>query len=161
MIDDPLSPPAQQADSAQLGPSDAPPAQSLGRPGWDALLLAVLLIARLRINSFAEATLYEHFKNVTNHSILGRLLSDRAEAAFSPWFGDPIFLLLAALSLAALIVYLIVDTVGSERSGRSAGAKRQQRIKLALIWLIIALTCLLYTSPSPRDRTRSRMPSSA
>ena len=24
-----------------------------------------------------------------------------------------------------------------------------------------ALTCLLYTSPSPRDRTRSRMPSSA
>ena len=25
----------------------------------------------------------------------------------------------------------------------------------------IALTCLLYTSPSPRDRTRSRMPSSA
>ena len=25
----------------------------------------------------------------------------------------------------------------------------------------ISLTCLLYTSPSPRDRTRSRMPSSA
>ena len=30
-------------------------------------------------------------------------------------------------------------------------------------WLILheLLTCLLYTSPSPRDRTRSRMPSSA
>ena len=26
---------------------------------------------------------------------------------------------------------------------------------------LMALTCLLYTSPSPRDRTRSRMPSSA
>ena len=26
---------------------------------------------------------------------------------------------------------------------------------------ILILTCLLYTSPSPRDRTRSRMPSSA
>ena len=25
----------------------------------------------------------------------------------------------------------------------------------------VAATCLLYTSPSPRDRTRSRMPSSA
>ena len=25
----------------------------------------------------------------------------------------------------------------------------------------VAKTCLLYTSPSPRDRTRSRMPSSA
>ena len=26
---------------------------------------------------------------------------------------------------------------------------------------VISLGCLLYTSPSPRDRTRSRMPSSA
>ena len=26
---------------------------------------------------------------------------------------------------------------------------------------VIYITCLLYTSPSPRDRTRSRMPSSA
>ena len=25
----------------------------------------------------------------------------------------------------------------------------------------LAMNCLLYTSPSPRDRTRSRMPSSA
>ena len=27
--------------------------------------------------------------------------------------------------------------------------------------MVAAITCLLYTSPSPRDRTRSRMPSSA
>ena len=27
--------------------------------------------------------------------------------------------------------------------------------------LIMGMACLLYTSPSPRDRTRSRMPSSA
>ena len=27
--------------------------------------------------------------------------------------------------------------------------------------LVMHTTCLLYTSPSPRDRTRSRMPSSA
>ena len=26
---------------------------------------------------------------------------------------------------------------------------------------IVSIICLLYTSPSPRDRTRSRMPSSA
>jgi len=31
----------------------------------------------------------------------------------------------------------------------------------ALILLRVLLGCLLYTSPSPRDRTRSRMPSSA
>ena len=28
-------------------------------------------------------------------------------------------------------------------------------------WSWLAWICLLYTSPSPRDRTRSRMPSSA
>ena len=26
---------------------------------------------------------------------------------------------------------------------------------------LVSMSCLLYTSPSPRDRTRSRMPSSA
>ena len=32
-----------------------------------------------------------------------------------------------------------------------------------ILWLggLLPGTCLLYTSPSPRDRTRSRMPSSA
>ena len=30
-----------------------------------------------------------------------------------------------------------------------------------LTHFMTALSCLLYTSPSPRDRTRSRMPSSA
>src|SRR5665811_1547946 len=28
-------------------------------------------------------------------------------------------------------------------------------------WIVEGTSCLLYTSPSPRDRTRSRMPSSA
>ena len=29
------------------------------------------------------------------------------------------------------------------------------------LFIVSSITCLLYTSPSPRDRTRSRMPSSA
>ena len=33
--------------------------------------------------------------------------------------------------------------------------------KLSYYWTSTFSTCLLYTSPSPRDRTRSRMPSSA
>ena len=41
--------------------------------------------------------------------------------------------------------------------------------ELPLVWqqfnkdtsAVVAILCLLYTSPSPRDRTRSRMPSSA
>jgi hypothetical protein len=134
------------ADGSRGGAAEA---AGFGRPGWDALLLVVLLLARLRINAFAEASLYEHFKNVTTHSLLGRLLSDRAEAAFGPWFGDPIFLLLAALSLGALIVYLIVDVAGSDRVDRSdwlASGRNLLRLKLALIWLIIALTVLLPTA---------------
>ena len=32
---------------------------------------------------------------------------------------------------------------------------------LAMIAMILAFICLLYTSPSPRDKRQSRMPSSA
>ena len=35
------------------------------------------------------------------------------------------------------------------------------RREKALIGLAVAHACLLYTSPSPRDRQKSRMPSSA
>ena len=34
-------------------------------------------------------------------------------------------------------------------------------IKSSLLNEGVSVSCLLYTSPSPRDRTRSRMPSSA
>ncbi len=121
------------------------PAPTLGQPGWDALLLALLLLARLRINSLAEASLFEHFQNVTSHSLLGGILSDQAEAAFGPWFGDPIFLLLAALSLAALLVYLVVDLAAADRPGQQQAASAAQRTKRLLVWLIIACTVLLPT----------------
>ena len=38
---------------------------------------------------------------------------------------------------------------------------RTERSKFLMEQGIPLNTCLLYTSPSPRDRTRSRMPSSA
>ena len=37
-------------------------------------------------------------------------------------------------------------------------ARRHRRTQVAIS---LGVLCLLYTSPSPRDRTRSRMPSSA
>ena len=37
----------------------------------------------------------------------------------------------------------------------------QYRINISPKYIKFRLVCLLYTSPSPRDRTRSRMPSSA
>ena len=48
--------------------------------------------------------------------------------------------------------------------GRNTGdscAKRSRNAVDPLTWLVRAKICLLYTSPSPRDRQKSRMPSSA
>ena len=39
--------------------------------------------------------------------------------------------------------------------------KKKMPFYYAAAIIIALLICLLYTSPSPRDRTRSRMPSSA
>ena len=64
---------------------------------------------------------------------------------------------------------------GSRRRSRSGGgaARRAERTavsveteryidrKIPLYELLDNKTCLLYTSPSPRDRSLSRMPSSA
>ena len=53
--------------------------------------------------------------------------------------------------------------VGSEDAGLDM-PQRSREFSLALAGLNELLengSCLLYTSPSPRDRTRSRMPSSA
>ena len=36
-----------------------------------------------------------------------------------------------------------------------------QPMKISVYTLALAINCLLYTSPSPRDRQKSRMPSSA
>ena len=35
------------------------------------------------------------------------------------------------------------------------------KTKLIKIWNVLTYNCLLYTSPSPRDKRQSRMPSSA
>ena len=45
---------------------------------------------------------------------------------------------------------------------KSYGNKRKNHLNIAKLWsAYLDKDCLLYTSPSPRDRTRSRMPSSA
>ena len=51
------------------------------------------------------------------------------------------------------------------RRGRPTVYSERLIVKALVIMIIrrlyTAYSCLLYTSPSPRDRTRSRMPSSA
>ena len=58
--------------------------------------------------------------------------------------------------IAALLVGMAAPTVGTYLV--------QRRLSLmgdGIGHVALAGVCLLYTSPSPRDRTRSRMPSSA
>ena len=46
--------------------------------------------------------------------------------------------------------------------GFSGGEKKKNEIlQMSILDPKLSILCLLYTSPSPRDRTRSRMPSSA
>ena len=65
---------------------------------------------------------------------------------------------LHALTPDALVM---MDTIA--RSGSFAAAARELgKVPSALTYSVRQLEdCLLYTSPSPRDRTRFRMPSSA
>ena len=57
----------------------------------------------------------------------------------------------AALGRKVLLVQLM-------KGGVKQGISNAQKLCGNLTWI---RSCLLYTSPSPRDRTRSRMPSSA
>ena len=67
---------------------------------------------------------------------------------------------LPCLSILGPVLQLMRSYLGAETSHR-VGA--QHTLNAEYFKRIDALnyTCLLYTSPSPRDRTRSRMPSSA
>ena len=67
----------------------------------------------------------------------------------SVWRYFDVWLLAAVLLLTAYGILMIRSAI----TGAPAFATYPQQ---QLIW-----ACLLYTSPSPRDRTRSRMPSSA
>mgnify|MGYP002682514087 CR=1 FL=1 len=60
---------------------------------------------------------------------------------------------------AATLVYVILELRGLEWSEPAQGAFDFLGTVLYIVGL--CSLCLLYTSPSPRDRTRSRMPSSA
>ena len=63
--------------------------------------------------------------------------------------------------------FAVEDTLeaGIQLLGTEVKALREGRANIAESYVYIenneAWLCLLYTSPSPRDRTRSRMPSSA
>ena len=49
---------------------------------------------------------------------------------------------------------------GPSGSGKDTICERLKEYK-SDFWVSVSCTCLLYTSPSPRDRQKARMPSSA
>ena len=55
----------------------------------------------------------------------------------------------------------VAKAAGRERAYRAVANVMAANYDLAVPCHRVVRGCLLYTSPSPRDRTRSRMPSSA
>jgi len=82
---------------------------------------------------------------IRNQSTTTATFEYRPETALTPLFGD-------------CVPYRYINSFGGSTDPTAPGAlavladRRQVNAGIA---------CLLYTSPSPRDRTRSRMPSSA
>ena len=63
------------------------------------------------------------------------------------------------MSLSRSLHHDLLDvTRTSEELGKDAAHDAESG---KVTWVNLLGDCLLYTSPSPRDRTRSRMPSSA
>lgn len=81
--------------------------------GWDGYLLALLVCAVLMIGGLAEeAALPTRVQDVLRHPILGNLVPAQGVAAMgspSPRPGDPVGLVLNALSLGLLGGYLLLD----------------------------------------------------
>ena len=67
-----------------------------------------------------------------------------------------------SLSIANPIAFLAASMAGYLGHALLTFREETRGRQFARRWLLLQyLVCLLYTSPSPRDRTRSRMPSSA
>jgi len=108
------------------------------RKSFDVLLLFILLLGRIMLNKFAESGLFEHFNNVTSSPTLGKLLPVGAADAFGPWYGDPIFLILAAISILAFLAYVLLDLFKDR-----LGEKTLFRWKYLLLWAIILTLVIL------------------
>ena len=94
--------------------------------------------------------------------------------AFGLWgFGDLVFYLMTlqfsgamleqTLSAVPLFIFMgiLMEQAGLMERLFTAVQLMLSRVKGALYIAVLFVSCLLYTSPSPRDATLSRMPSSA
>lgn len=122
-------------------PDASAPTNAPTRPGWDALLVALLTVATLQINGFAQSSaLPTRVADVIRHPWLGGLLPPGGLSAMGeigPIPGDPIGLLLNALALLGLLAYLVADLLPWPR--------RSYRLKWAALIVILVMALFLPT----------------
>ena len=112
-------------------------------------LLGTVLVSKCFKNT---ASHHNHNFSVTDFKIITRLMVALLIFVFvSNFFGKQVSQLLYHWDKIS-----ILDLSLSKMAAENRGVLKGGPIKLAL-----NITCLLYTSPSPRDATLSRMPSSA
>ena len=66
-----------------------------------------------------------------------------------------------AVNITKVLVILYLGFVEVFKIGKILREKLDAEFDISRKWASQAYSCLLYTSPSPRDRISSRMPSSA
>ena len=110
------------------------------RRSLDVLLLAVLLVARVRIDTLADMVLPTRHQDVARHPVLGHILSPRGMELLTDWLTDPLSLILISLAFTGLVLYFLVDAL-VERLGELTA----YRLKLLLIWAIIVVIVLAPT----------------
>ena len=88
---------------------------------------------------------------------MGKIWTDSAK--FQSWLKVEIAACEANFSLGKIPENAIKDIRSNAKFDESRITEIEKEVKHDVIAFLTS--CLLYTSPSPRDRTRSRMPSSA
>ena len=94
---------------------------------------------------------------------MGRVIGDEDDVAAQP--GDTLVTSIDA-RVQSVVEQNLAQTIATARQTYDEVTHRNYRADSGAVVVMEAKTgrvvaCLLYTSPSPRDRTRSRMPSSA
>lgn len=102
---------------------------------FDAVLLFVLTIARVRIDTMAALVTPNRQADLAKVSLLSALLPDKSLELLYDWLVDPYSLLLIAIAFGALMAYVILDVLRDHFDDIKV-----HRAKLALVWLIVGST---------------------
>ncbi len=104
----------------------------------DALLLFLLLLARIRIDTLADMVLPTRHQDVARHPILGHIISSKGMKLLSDWLTDPISLVLISIAFGLAVVYLLLAT--------DTDVKRTFKLRMAILWLILVVVIVAPTA---------------